>query len=499
MHKSIALGMSFLVGFLSLSQEILWVRVLGFLSQGAPYVLSIVLSAFLLGIALGAILGKKACSSKNFSYIWILYIWLVIGISDIFLPELLPFIMAADFNVLALTLLILFTAALKASVFPIVHHLFTSSSELYLGRSLSYVYLFNILGSTLGPLLTGFILLDLMPLFDVFRLMGVIGLIVPLCLMIIWFKKNINLALPVLIIYMGIICWGLFGKLASFSSYLRVNALAPLVFISENRQGVIHIIKDDVKGDIVYGGNAYDGRTNISLLKNTNLIDRVFLLSGLHPAPKKVLVMGLSAGAWTKVLLGNKAIEKIDVVEINPGYLNYIKTDETLGSILSDQRISIHVNDGRRWLRNLKNKNYYDLIVINTTFHWRAHSTNLLSKEMMELVQNSLAPKGIYAFNATGSKDAHFTASSVFKYAYRWSNFVYASNVDFIKDPNEISQKIMEVYESWPYDDLTLKQVSNIFSSRQFISIEQELAASERKLEIITDDNMIVEYKYGLK
>lgn len=499
MLKLIALGMSFWVGFLSLSQEILWVRVLGFLTQGAPNILSMVLSCFLLGIAVGALVGKKLCSSPRFSMVWVLYIWLAIVIFDFFIPEVLPRIMALDFSLPVLMVLVILTAAFKATIFPVAHHIFTSVDEQGLGRSLSYVYLCNIMGATLGPLLTGFVFLDLLSLFDVFRVLAWVGLGVSMLLAIFVLQsKNKALSSVICIFFLSAV-GSLFVEKPSFYDYLSASNSSSVVFSSENRQGIIHIIKDEAKGDIVYGGNAYDGRVNISLANNSNMIDRVFMLSALHPNAKKILVIGLSGGAWVKVLSGNNHIDKIDVVEINPGYLNYIKKNKIISSVLNDDRVSLYIDDGRKWLRKTEKRNYYDLIIINTTFHWRSHSTNLLSKEMMELVKSSLAQGGIYAFNTTGSKDAHFTAASVFKKSYRWSNFVYSSDSDFIKTPDEIAKTILKQYENWPYDDLSEEMLKGVFSAKNFIPIGDELTNSNRALEIITDDNMIVEYKYGLK
>jgi spermidine synthase len=499
MNKYIALLMSFLIGFLSLSQEILWVRLLGFLSNGAPYILSLVLSSFLLGIALGAILGKKICANPGFSLRWVFLLWFFIGFIDLLMPEAFPVLMASDFNILLFMLLIVFSAALKACIFPVAHHLFTTSNEKQLGQSLSYVYLSNILGSTLGPLLVGFVLLDFVSLFDVFRLVGFVGLFVSIFIAIFIIDKGRVLGVVSLSVFTAISGWCVFGSPSSFSGYLNTSSVNPVVFVAENRQGIIHVVKDDSRGDIIYGGNVYDGRSNISLLKNTNLIDRVFMLSALHPSPKKVLVVGLSGGAWTKVLSGNYSIEKIDVVEINPGYLDYIKSNHLMNSILNDKRITINIDDGRRWLRSPDKRNYYDLIVINATFYWRAYSTNLLSVEMAELVKSSLAEGGIYAFNATGSKDAHYTVASVFNHSYRWSNFIYSAEHDFISSPDDIVEKIMKKYEGWDYDSWKHEDLLKIFSDKKFVSIDDELRDSSRPLEIIKDDNMIVEYKYGLR
>lgn len=500
MIKKVAIFLSFAVGFLSLSQEILWVRLLGFLSHGAPYILSIVISCFLLGIAVGAVWGKRLCQSPRFKNTWLCGCWLMIGVTDIFIPHSFPWMMSSDFYLPLFVIMIFLTAAFKATIFPIVHHLFTSSDSAKVGSSLSYVYMANIIGSSLGPILTGFILLNFLSTFDVFHLIAIIGLAIALLMGLIFLRPRIG----VMYGYCCSILLVVFLVTTTHQNTLvEVLQMAndEVVFISERREGIIHTIKGDADGDIVYGGNTYDGRMNFLLTKNTNKIDRVFLLSALKPKAEKVLVIGLSGGAWTKILTGNKNIKEIDVVEINPGYIDLIKANKDMASLLADERVSIYIDDGRRWLRNANLPNHYDLIVMNTTFHWRAYATNLLSREMLLLVKSSLVGDGLFTFNATGSKDAHETAASIFKESYRWSNFIYSSEQSFIKPPEELAAEVRKLYplSSWPYEDMSTIDLETLFSNYEFISIEQERASMTRPLEVITDDNMIVEYRYGIR
>src|SRR4029079_8175315 len=56
---------------------------------------------------------------------------------------------------------ILLSSLLKAIVFPIAHHLGTLNNNSRVGFAVSKVYVSNIFGSTIGPLVAGFILLGL--------------------------------------------------------------------------------------------------------------------------------------------------------------------------------------------------------------------------------------------------------------------------------------------------------------------------------------------------
>ena len=61
-RQSSALIMAFFVGAISLSQEIIWVRILSFSSAGAPTTFAHTLGSFLIGIAIGAMIGRRVCN-----------------------------------------------------------------------------------------------------------------------------------------------------------------------------------------------------------------------------------------------------------------------------------------------------------------------------------------------------------------------------------------------------------------------------------------------------
>jgi hypothetical protein len=65
---SFAWWLSLTIGFLSLSEEIVWVRVLGFAYQGQASAFAFVLTCYLIGIACGAAYGKRLCGRTNDLY-----------------------------------------------------------------------------------------------------------------------------------------------------------------------------------------------------------------------------------------------------------------------------------------------------------------------------------------------------------------------------------------------------------------------------------------------
>jgi hypothetical protein len=200
-------------------------------------------------------------------------------------------------------------------------------------------------------------------------------------------------------------------------------------YLVENRNGVIGVDR----AGMVVGGGAYDGRFNTGLVHDSNGIFRAYAILGIHPAPKQVLMIGLSSGSWAQVIGSDNRVERLTIVEINPGYLTLIREFPDVASLLRNPKVELVINDGRRWMvQNPSRK--FDLLVMNTTFHWRAHVSNLLSVEFLRLVRSHMNPGGIHYFNTTSSGEAQLTGASQFRHCLRVHNFLAAGDTPLSLD-----------------------------------------------------------------
>src|SRR5580658_5086645 len=128
--------LSLSIGFLSLSEEILWVRVLGFSFKTLPFAFSFVLACYLAGIALGAAYGKRLCARSSNLYAIAAVILAVAACGDIVTPKVIVAIgRSANYELLLFAAVVISAAALKSILFPIAHHLGSVSEGPPVGRS----------------------------------------------------------------------------------------------------------------------------------------------------------------------------------------------------------------------------------------------------------------------------------------------------------------------------------------------------------------------------
>jgi spermidine synthase len=275
---------------------------------------------------------------------------------------------------------------------------------------------------------------------------------------------------------------------------------------TESRTGVVTITREGK----VFGGGVYDGFVSTDLGHDVNGIFRAYAVSALHPRPADVLMIGLSMGAWAQVIANNTQVSSLTIVEIDSGYLKLIPRYAAVRSLLRNPKVHIVLDDGRRWLaRNAGAR--FDLVVANTSQHWLAHSTNLLSVEFLSLVRSHLNPGGVYYYNTTFSGEAFLTGLSVFSYGLRVGNLFAVSDtpIAFDKQRLEASLRLHRI-DGIPVADpdnpanreavarlLALGDTLHDDDATKGMRIESGESLRRRfgTLRLITDDNMGAEWR----
>lgn len=492
--------LAFCTGFISLSLEMLWIRLFSFANHSLPQAFAYVLAVYLVGIAIGAVLGKWCCN-RGFR------LWRVSGMT-LMLASGMMIVCPYYYGEMAQTnwqlwiggMAIMLTGALTSVIFPIAHHLGTPINSTSVGQAVSRVYVSNIMGATLGPFFIGMVLLSYFTTQQCFILCALLTFMVAVfCLydeINTWILSTVTLGLTSIFIFLlNLNGYTLIEKVASPMGTIRR--------VVENQYGIVITYKGDEGGDIVSGGNVYDGRTNLDPVINSNHINRLLVLAALNDKPEHVLMIGLSIGTWLKLMTGFPGVKSIDVVEINPGYLQAIHDYPKQQSALSDPRVHLYIDDGRRFLKAHPNRQY-DLIVMNTTYYWRAYTSNLLSQDFLRIVKAHMNKGAVLTYNTTASPDVFKTAASLFNYAYLYENFVIAADFDWRKklSAKDSAEKLNAIkLDGSPLFISKNNKLINEFLHQPLASFELVKSYFEqlgRQLEVVTDQNLITEYKFGI-
>jgi spermidine synthase len=434
----LAMFLAGLSGFIALGFEIAWFRVFSMASADRAPAFALLLSTFLAGIAAGAYLSEKwtenAAPGSVAQVIGILL--LAAGGISAYLPSFVAEARAHGLPFLVPAPAYFVTAALVGSVLPLLCQLSVSADE-KAGRGVSLVYVSNILGSVAGSLGIGFVWMQYFGLRQICLQLGFLSVFSGG--LILWLTRRESKLRPAwaLLLFAGALAAvppasGRFKLLyAKLTFGSGEESCIPFARIVENRNGVIAVTREDA----VFGGGVYDGYFRVDPSHDVNLILRALVLSAVHESPKRILMIGLASGSWAQVFANHPQVELLDVVEINPGYLQLIPQYPVVRSLLQNSKVHIYIDDGRRWLM-AHPKEKYDAIVCNSTYFWRDHASGLLSVEFLRLIREHLNPGGIYYFNTTESAEAISTALHVFPYGLRVVNFLVVSDSPIQFNPN---------------------------------------------------------------
>jgi hypothetical protein len=178
--------------------------------------------------------------------------------------------------------------------------------------------------------------------------------------------------------------------------------------------------------------------------------------------------------------------------------------------ILSNPKVEIVYDDGRRWMARNRGRKF-DLIVADTTYSWRAHATNLLSVEFLELARQLLNPGGVLYYNTTFDPDAQHTGATVFPYALRFGPLLAVSDSPLELDRNRWRRVAMYYkLEGRPMFGFSKPEDVNLFADlmhwpdtlpgdayvSEGMETRDNLLRRTAGRGIVTDDNMLVEWRH---
>jgi len=506
----IAMLIAGITGFVALGFEIEWFRVLALAASDRAPVFALLLSTYLGGIAAGSYLTERFTEGKSPAAVinTMGLLLLTAGAISVYLPPLVAQLSWKNVPLMYGAPAFFVTAGMLGCVLPLLCQLAVPAND-EAGRHVSLIYVSNILGSTLGSLAIGFVLMNYFGLQQVALQLAVLATITGT--LVLFFAKGRPeitpawrlAAIPIVLVANFVsspLYSNLFGRLIFGPKAATAGYMAHVV---ENRNGVIAVTPDGA----VMGGGVYDGYFNVDPLDDKNLVMRAYAVSLFVPSPKRMLMIGLASGSWGQILANHPQAESLDVVEINPGYLPLIEQYPMVSSLLRNAKVHIYIDDGRRWLLAHPDA-HYDLIVANTSYYWRDHSSTLLSADFLHLIRSHLNTGGFFYYNSTSSPDVLITGLHEFHYGIRVINFLAVSDSPIVLDKD----RCMAILREYKIDG---KPVFDPANSRSQLTLAAYMALADTVSQpprdmgleagdvmaarlgarhVITDDNMGAEW-----
>lgn len=403
-------------GFVSLSLEVVWFRVLDVGAKGGAFAFGTLLSIYLLGLASGTFVAARRAASLGrplavflLCQIGIVLTTLLAHAALVLAPVRWPVIStlvaygqlsvgvhlpSADPGIFFIVFLFLPVVLFGPSTFlmgfgfPVLQRA-TQSDPSSSGRTVGLLQAANIAGCTLGSLVTGLLLLDRIGTAGVFRTLALVSVVV--ALFGYWALRERRFAALSVVLVMAAVLFPGNERL-----WLRLHGEA-------DRQG--SVVEEDAASVTVLTPEAdryklwINGRHN-SWLPYGWLHTAIGALAAVaHNAPEDVAVIGLGSGdtAWASASRAEtKRVVVFELASSQPALLRRIADLPAMGRVrefLADPRVTIIKDDGRRRLQ--ADGVRYDIIVADSVWTDVTMSNNLYSVEFYRLVKDSLKPGGV--------------------------------------------------------------------------------------------------------
>ncbi len=432
---NLALALLALTAFASLLDEIAWTRVLIMVVGGSTYAFTLILLVFLLGIGLGSIIVARrsaprldtavnAALAQGITGIGAALLFVFFG----FLPSyIIAVFQIADLSAAARLFLmgvavgavVLIPAIGMGMTFPLLTDLTAREREAR-GADVGAAYALNTLGSILGAVLTGFVLIVALGTQTTLRLGLIVNGIAALALAVLASRGIAEGSAEDRRIRARVLTTGGLGTVALLAAVAapgwstRLIDLGPTIYARQpmdqaarrrflEHRGVRQLAFREGPNATV---SVWEGETGRSLRVNgkVDASDRgdmdTQIMIGLapivaHPAATSAFLIGQGTGVTTRVLATVPGMTRVKVVEIEPAVLAMDSLFHPVNDrVLARPNVHVVVDDARSALQ--LDRERYDVIVSEPSNPWIAGIATLYTPEFFRIAKARLADDGVF-------------------------------------------------------------------------------------------------------
>jgi spermidine synthase len=544
--KGLWLFSAFVSGFVTISTQVAWTRILSMIIGSSTYAFSVVVALFLIGLSLGALLVARSKYYLNlrgslvkvelFTAAGIFVSLMIVGQIPVLLVKagllmnLSSWLGLLSLQVAAAALLILLPALLMGMVMPLVL-IWAGSQERESVRFVARSYAVNTIGAIAGAFLAGFVLIPKA------TTRFTILFAASLCLIVAGFayRPDPNAGDPALkrafavgLCFTAVLLLCLVAPALGFPRMnldaLSIGAYDSLVrVLAKTRTLGDDLYPDDptaehrllmyeegptatvsVRKDWNTISMAINGRTNgsdIADMPTQVMLGQLPIL--LAPDLKRALVVGFATGVTAGSML-QSPLESLECVELEPGTLKASRYFEHVNNKpLNDPRMKLIIDDARTYLRVTVNR--YDIIASEPSHPWVPGVANLFTQEFFELGRDRLNESGIfvqwiqiYQLSTASLRSALATYSKVFPHVLMFRVGGVSKGKDLLlvgsNQPLSLDRVAERIRDPRVSADLARVEMNSEANVRSwFVCDESKLRPSVAGGIINTDDNMHIE------
>ena len=411
----IAFGIS---GAAALIYEVAWTRELSLVFSSTVYAVSMMLAAFMSGLALGGYLGGRRADGDHDHLRDFAVVELGIGVfgfASLLLIRALPFVQfelfrslnpppAAFFGLqLVMSFLVMLVpTALMGATFPLVSKLSVDSLG-GVGRTIGNLYSANNFGAIIGSLAGGFALIPFIGVSGTVVTAACINVAVAILLLVANKRRPSALVMSTLIILFLLIdvsivvkqppmtlSFGIMNRYKSYDEYRRAAASKKVLWSTENEYSRTVVYEDAAsKQRSLINGSLIEGADSLGDRVTTNLLS---LLPAAYGKADSVLVVGLGTSLTSQAAL-SLPVKHVTTVEINPAMRTAMRYFGG-SAVERDPRWKLVTTDARHYLQ--MDPGSFDLITSEPSWPLSCAVSPLFTREFFALAKSRLTDDGVF-------------------------------------------------------------------------------------------------------
>ncbi len=423
----VMLLIAFVTGLASFIYEVGWIRMLSLVLGSSTHAFELMLSAFILGLALGSLWIKRRIDSIKNPIRFLIVVQIVMGglaLSTLFLygssfklmQYMLGVLTRTDngyvlFNVAShgIALFIMLPATFFAGMtLPLITHILLK--EKHGEKSIGAVYAANTIGAISGVVIAVHVAMPLVGLKGLIVIGASVDIVAGIFL--IWFFiKSASLRFRWGFSSAGIFLIAVtvfFAQLDTLSMasgvYRRSKVLgkneAKVVYHRDGKTATVNLIQFRGGTLTITTNGKPDASINMSGTTRRSSDETTMILAGVlpnlyHPKAKKVANIGFGSGQTTHTLLQAPWLERVDTIEIEPAM---VEASREFGyrvvSAYTDRRSHIYFDDAKTFFSVRRSK--YDIIVSEPSNPWVSGVSSLFTDEFYTLLKRHINKNGIF-------------------------------------------------------------------------------------------------------